>query len=105
MRITANEYADYCASVGCERISWAEYQRRALALGYRVDTDSPCPFDSRWLSGPRAGDEWPETSYPATHIASGLCFAHVDAPRDTLPAFQALRRNTVCVSRGRVRSV
>lgn len=110
-RLTAAEYADFAERAGVERIDWREFIRRADRLGYRVETRWPCNCIAQLSLVPDPcspfvpGDSWPETTYDATHKASGLSFAHIEAPRDTLAAFQELRRSTVCVSAGRIRSV
>lgn len=71
--------------------------RRALALGYKISKD--CCFNYVNTAN--------EITYRArsigwTHIASGKSFAHVEAPRETLPALQAMRRNLLVVHRGRL---
>ncbi len=37
-----------------------------------------------------------------THKASGIRYAQVDAPKDTLPALQEIRRNMFVFERGRI---
>lgn len=103
--LTAEQYAKIAESEGVERISWSEFRRRALSLGYRIETRDPCHGTSRMMTGPDAGASWPETSYPAIDTRTGLGFANIHADRSRLAEFQQLRANTVCVSNGRVRSV
>jgi hypothetical protein len=89
-------------AAGAESVSWHEYQRRAMELGYRIVANEPCPGVSLDC---KSGRRYQESTYSAIEIRSGLGFAHVGAPRDRLPAFQQFRLNHVCLHRGRIRSV
>ena len=93
---TQQEVARLIAS-GMEKISKAELINRAAACGYKIDPR----FCFSYFN------EANELKYKARsigwrHIASGKLFAHVDAPRDTLPALQKLRRNCFVFEHGRI---
>jgi len=82
---------------GMEKISKAELVNRAASCGYAIDPRA-CFNYTNSLN---------EVTYRARsigwrHVASGMRFAHVDAPRETLPALQEIRRNCFVVERGRI---
>lgn len=82
---------------GAEQITPAELMNRTAAIGYKISKD--CSFN--YVNNAN------EVTYRArsigwTHIASGMSFAHVDAPKETLPALQTLRFHCFVVHRGRI---
>jgi len=93
---TGKEIARMLAG-GMEKISKAELVKRAASCGYEIDPRvcfnytnnlNECAYRARSVG-------W-------RHKATGMRFAHVEAPRDTLPALQEIRRNCFVVERGRI---
>lgn len=82
---------------GMEKISKAELINRAAACGYKIDPAACFSYLNKANELP-----YNARSIGWRHIASGMGFAHVDAPRDTLPALQEIRRNCFVMERGRI---
>ena len=82
---------------GVEEISRNELVKRAAAIGYAIDPAACFNYVNNAN----------EITYKARaigwkHTASGMRFAHVDAPRDTLPALQEIRRGCLVIHNGRI---
>jgi hypothetical protein len=91
------------AALGLHPVSVREFERRLLAVGYKLDRALDCACVSRIMTGDRAGQTYPTITTSATHIESGLGFAHCDAPRDhRYEAFKAVRNSTFSVTRGAI---
>lgn len=82
---------------GMEKISKAELINRAAACGYKIDPRFCFSYFNKANALP-----YKARSIGWRHIASGIRFAHVEAPRDTLPALQEIRRNCFVFERGRI---
>jgi len=93
---TALEVARYIAA-GCEQVTPAELVNRAAAIGYKIEKDSCFNYVNT-----ANAITYRARSIGWRHIASGKSFAHVDAPRETLPALQAMRQSLLVVHRGRL---
>lgn len=82
---------------GMRRISPRALRESLAAIGYEIEaSDCFCYTNSA-----------NEITYKAKamgykHKASGMRYAHVDAPRDTLPALQEIRRNHFVFEHGRI---
>jgi len=83
-------------------ISMAELSRMVTAIGYKIDPSMCCNGVSKCLTGPDAGRQYHYRSIGYKHVATGLCFANVNAPKDTLPQLQEIRRNYFVFSAGRI---
>ena len=82
---------------GMEKISKAELVNRAASCGYELDPR----FCFNYINNLN-GITYRARSIGWKHKASGSRFADVDAPRDTLPALQEIRRNCFVVERRRI---
>lgn len=95
---------EYRESIGCERVTVAEFKARLAALGYRMDRALDCLGNARYLTGERAGCTYPALTVYVRESDTGLSFANVDARRDS--NFRKLqdefRQNVFAVSRGAI---
>ena len=82
---------------GMEKISKPELINRAAACGYKIAPDACFSYLNKANALP-----YKARSIGWRHIASGKGFAQIDAPRDTLPALQDIRRNCFVTERGRI---
>lgn len=83
---------DHRASVGQRPVTVEAMQDRLKALGYRLDRTMDCRSQSRWMTGPRAGESYPAVHTGIREIDTGLSFSHIDARRDeNFRQLQALR--------------
>ncbi len=90
----------YRESIGCERVSVAEFGRRFAALGYRVDRSMDCKSSCRYMTGPRAGESYPVCSTGLNESDTGLRAWNVAARRDAaFQAVQELRQRIFAVTR------
>lgn len=93
---TLDEVARMIAG-GMEQISPRELQQRLETCGYSINKgDCFCYVNSANAITYRA------KSLGYLHAKSGMRYAHVDAPRDTLPALQEIRRNCFVFQNGRI---
>lgn len=93
---TKNELERMLAG-GMEQISKRELILRAENCGYKIDF-SMC-FNYTNTANLYT---YKARSIGWRHIASGIRFAHIDAPRDTLPDLQKIRHNCFVYERGRI---
>jgi hypothetical protein len=91
------------AALGLHPVSVKEFERRLLAVGYKLNRALDCFCNARIMTGERAGESYPVITTCATHIESGLGFANADAPRDhRYEAFKEVRNSTFSVTRGAI---
>ena len=86
-------------SGGMEQLTVPQFDKAIHDLGYCLDTRRGFCFNYVNASNERT---YCARSVSYTHIASGKGFAQVDAPRDTLPQLQELRRNNFVVTNGHI---
>ena len=94
---TEREYQRMRSCHGVEEITLPELVRRADACGYEIDKDA-C---FNYVNSANA-ITYRARSIGWRHKASGMRFAHVDAPRDTLPQLQAIRFSCIVMHKGRI---
>lgn len=90
---------------GRHPVTVREMNERLAQLGYKLDRSRDCPCNSRYITGPHAGESYPAVTTGVREIDSGLSFAHVDARRDeNFEALQKLRLedSLFAVTRGRI---
>lgn len=93
--------ADFMVEMEMEPVTLRDIQLRLEKLGYRLDRGDDCRGRGRWMTGRLSGHSYPTINTGLHHIASGLRFANVNAPRDAnFVALQELRRNVFVISRG-----
>lgn len=89
----------YRESIGCERVSVAEFGRRFAALGYRVDRSMDCRGSARIMTGPRAGESYPCCDTGLNEADTGLRAWNYQARRDArFQAMQELRQRIFAVT-------
>lgn len=81
---------------GMEQISSRELEIRLESLGYKLG-ESFC-----YENNLNADEFWYAKSFGITEKASGLSFAHIDAPKKNLPALQEIRRECFVFERGKL---
>jgi hypothetical protein len=90
----------YRESIGCERLSVAEFGRRFAALGYRIDRTMDCRSSARYVTGPRAGESYPACDTGINEADTGLRAWNYAARRDAaFQAMQELRQQVFAVTR------
>jgi hypothetical protein len=82
---------------GMHQLTPRDLTERLAAIGYEIDPSATLNYHNTAN----------EISYKAkslgyTHTASRMRYAHVDAPRETLPALQEIRRNCFVFQHGRI---
>lgn len=93
-------------AAGCEQLSVSAMGARYLALGYRLDRSRDCYSNSRYVSGPFAGQSYPAITTGAKESDTGRSFAHFESRRDeNFKAMMDLRQTVFAVTRGRILEV
>lgn len=82
---------------GMQLISKRELVERAAACGYHIDASASFSYRNKANKF-----TYLARSIGWRHTASGERFAHVNAPKDTLPALQEIRFSCFVVERGRI---
>ena len=94
---TSREAERIRAHPAVEEITLPELIRRAADCGYEIDPS----FCFNYVNNANS------ITYRARSIgwrpkASGMSFAHIAAPRDTLPQLQAIRQSCLVIHKGRI---
>jgi hypothetical protein len=84
---------------GAERLSVKEYTRRWNAAGFRFDHSCTIRQFARYVSGPFAGESWPEMTLYPVHKTTGLSAYHFQLPESECAKVKALRLSIFAVSR------
>jgi hypothetical protein len=64
------------------------------SIGYKLDRRDDCRSNSRYMTGPRAGESYPCISTGFTEIDTGARYAHFASRRDSnFEQLQELRRS------------
>jgi hypothetical protein len=91
---------EYRKSIGCKRLSVAEFTARFSELGYCLDRSLDCRATARYLHNDRT---YPCCTVYVVEADTGLSFANVKARTDgKFRALQQLRQDIFAVSRGAI---
>lgn len=94
------------AEMGLFPVSVAEMDARYRETGYRLNRSDDCKSNARIMTGPAAGDSYPVITCGLTHVATGMRYANVDAPRDAgFRRMMELRQELFAVVRGAILEV
>lgn len=94
------------AVIGLYPVTVAQMNARFAETGYRLDRGDDCRCMARIMSGNGAGDSYPCITTGLTHIATGMRYANVDAPRDdNFRRMMELRSEIFAVTRGAILEV
>lgn len=84
-------------------MSRAAFVSAFAALGYRVDFDAQADCLARYMTGPRAGEAYPQRTFGVREADTGRSAFHYESRRDDrFAAMQALRLHAYYLAAGRI---